>query len=156
MDAASLARKIKEIGDISKRGWTPLAFWADRGDIDVVRALLDKGVPVDGLTTEEVTPLQYASQNGHSDVVLLLIERGADVNFEGTRLSTPLMRACNGGHTEAIRILLEKGADPNYGKFCILFWGFLFLFWLFFFFSKGRTGARERAVFTVYQCLMVI
>eukprot|EP01135_Chromosphaera_perkinsii_P002005 Nk52_evm52s215 gene=Nk52_evmTU52s215 len=114
MDGKTLAQKIKQIGEVPKKGWTPLAFWAEKGEEDVVKALLEKDVDPDGVTTEGVTPLQYAAQEGHAGVVLLLLEHGAEIDSEGTRFSTALMRACNGGHLDVIRILLEKGADLNY------------------------------------------
>jgi ankyrin repeat protein len=90
---------------------TPLSRAVDRGLLDVVRALLEKGAnPNRG----SVPPLTRAL-NGprpNADVAILLIEKGADVT-EGTE--PPLILAIRSRQVSVIRALLAKGADPNLG-----------------------------------------
>jgi hypothetical protein len=58
-------------------GWI-LGQFALLGRTDVVRALLDAGMPVDTRGWSNFTPLDQAAMHGRSDTVRLLIERGAD------------------------------------------------------------------------------
>ena len=106
----------------------------EKGYLDIVKLLLDKGADVNLLTDDDVdaTLLYIAMDQGKSEMVELLIERGAVVDkhsFEyitGERVTiTPLLRAVsklNQGWVPAqtmfhyhdiIKILLEKGANVN-------------------------------------------
>src|SRR3954471_1807072 len=63
---------------------------AKAGDIDKVREMLDKGVPVD--TREDYT---------------------VDRDYYQQSEQTALMYAAGGGHLEVVRILLKAGANVN-------------------------------------------
>src|SRR5262249_47631356 len=70
-------------------GMDMLAAAAGGGNVDIVRFLLERGLPIEGpgkpgtgpfsRLTEEPTPLVCAAMNGHAAVVRLLLERGANV-----------------------------------------------------------------------------
>src|SRR5918996_452026 len=60
-------------------GWI-LGQFALLGQTDVVRALLDAGMPVDARGWSNFTPLDQAAMHGRTDTVRLLIERGADLS----------------------------------------------------------------------------
>lgn len=99
------------------RGVRPLHIAAAAGDAHAVRALLDKGVPVDVRDAGGKTPLHWAayldleaSAKGAS--IVALIERGADVNARSNGGSTPLHEAASAGNVIAVKILLKHGADP--------------------------------------------
>lgn len=84
---------------------------ARKGDAAAVKALLDKGAPIEAKTPYGVTPLFFAARNGHTEVVRLLVERGAQVNVTDTFYkSTALGWAAGSGHADVVRLLLEKGA----------------------------------------------
>jgi ankyrin repeat protein len=59
-------------------GWI-LGQFALLGRTDVVRALLDAGMPVDTRGWSNFTPLDQAAMHGRTDTVRLLVERGADL-----------------------------------------------------------------------------
>ena len=59
-------------------GWI-LGQFALLGRTDVVRSLLDAGLPVDTRGWSNFTPLDQAAMHGRTDTVELLIERGADL-----------------------------------------------------------------------------
>jgi ankyrin repeat protein len=59
-------------------GWI-LGQFALLGRTNVVRSLLDAGLPVDTRGWSNFTPLDQAAMHGRTETVRLLIERGADV-----------------------------------------------------------------------------
>jgi ankyrin repeat protein len=96
---------------------------AKRGDVNQVRELLAKGVPVD--TREdfdmpcEQTALMYAARNGCLEVVEVLLKAGASVaavdknagDSEGT--NTALHHAITSEDLAVLEALLNAGADAN-------------------------------------------
>jgi hypothetical protein len=81
------------------------------GDLAAVKALLDKGVPVDAKFRYDRTALSFAADRGHAEIVKLLLDRGANVNAEDTFYKvTPLFWAADHSHVEVVRILLARGA----------------------------------------------
>jgi ankyrin repeat protein len=57
------------------------------GQADIMEALLDYGVSVDGYNDSEITPLMSALENRHDDVVRLLCKRGANLAAEEEKLN---------------------------------------------------------------------
>lgn len=105
-------------------GWI-LGQFALLGRTDVVRALLDSGLPVDTRGWSNFTPLDQAAMHGRTETVRLLIERGADLHDcafdeEGP---TPLdcavwgvrnNRTADGDYPGTIRALLAAGAPTRH------------------------------------------
>ncbi len=92
----------------------PLLDAARRGEVEVVRSLLDGGADVNAARGDGLTALHAAAERGHLDVVKLLISAGAELDA-GTRIGryTPLHLAGRGGHGRVVGALVEAGADVN-------------------------------------------
>ena len=88
---------------------TPLMDAADRGDINAVKALLDKGEDVNEWNSG--TALMQASHKGHTDVVKLLIDRGANLNVMSSFGYSALGMAAATGQADTVKILIDKGAN---------------------------------------------
>lgn len=87
---------------------------AGRGDLDAVRALLDKGADPSSVNEDGVGGLFRASAEGHQAIVKLLLARGARVNQRFGPFGLTVLRiATQEGQTEVVRLLLAAGADPN-------------------------------------------
>ena len=86
---------------------------ADKGQLDIVKFLVKRGVDVDAKTMDGVTSLMYASQNGDIEIMEYLISKGADVNATPFNNVTPLIGAVRTGHYEAAEMLLEAGAKVD-------------------------------------------
>ena len=86
---------------------------ASKGHIDIVRFLLDKGVPVDAVGGKQGTPLQVAALDGQKDVVQLLLARKANTKVVSARFGTPLSAAAEKGHERTFQLLLNAGASIN-------------------------------------------
>lgn len=88
---------------------------AYRGNADIVRLLIDKGVAFDAKAPETKWPaLDAAAGQGHASIVRLLLDHGAkaDVRITGTD-ATPLIGAAGKGRNDIVKMMLEAGADVN-------------------------------------------
>ncbi len=95
------------------------------GRTDVVRSLIDAGIPVDSRGWSNFTPLDQAAMHGRAETVQLLIDRGADLedcafDDEGP---TPLdaavwgwrnNRAADGDYEATVAALVAAGAHTRH------------------------------------------
>ncbi|OLP91898.1 Ultraviolet-B receptor UVR8 [Symbiodinium microadriaticum] len=86
--------------DCTDVGATPMFIAAGRGNLEVVRILLEHQADPDKAQIENrATPLLMAASKGHSEVVRLLLEANADQDSDLTAGGvTPLLMACVRGH----------------------------------------------------------
>ena len=91
---------------------TPLINAVKKGDIDIVKNLLDNGADVnDFIYTDQESPLFKAATSGQIEMVKLLLKRGADI--EGSGGGAPLKHAAERGQAEVVQLLIQNGADIN-------------------------------------------
>ena len=88
---------------------SPLMLVALRGQVDLVKKLIDRGADVNKTGW---TALHYAATNGHLEIMNLLLEHHAYIDAESPNATTPLMMAAHYGSADAVRLLLSAGADP--------------------------------------------
>jgi len=86
---------------------------ASRGDLAMVRDLLDRGAVAAARNHYLLTALHWAVTLGHTQVVELLLERGTPINAQDAEGHTPLHMAAREGDAEMVMFLLEQGADPH-------------------------------------------
>ena len=84
---------------------TPLHLACQKGKVDVVRLLLDKGAAVDRADKDGATPLWIACCKGHVDVVRLLLDKGAVVHTQNHSPSSSPPQLV-GGVTDFVRKLI--------------------------------------------------
>ena len=75
-------------------GWTPLFFAADRGRVDVVRFLLERGANIYGALESGTTVLMVACIRGDLNVMRLLLTAGIDVEARDKLQQTALLAYC--------------------------------------------------------------
>jgi ankyrin repeat protein len=92
---------------------TTLSLAAEKGYLDVVKQLLEKGAAIETRSEFGYTPLFIAAESGQFEVVKWLLEKGAAVDAKDTDGATPLWVAAYAGHLNVLTLLLDKGADPN-------------------------------------------
>ncbi|KZV34939.1 ankyrin-2-like [Dorcoceras hygrometricum] len=86
---------------------------ARRGELELLKSLLDKGATTSFCDQYGLTPLHVASLKGHKDAVIMLIEFGADIECQDAEGHTPLHLAVEGGSTETVEVLINRGANVN-------------------------------------------
>lgn len=85
----------------------------NKGDMNEVVDLVNKGWDVNLKDPSNDTPLHWAAFRGYIEIVRLLLGKGADVNAKDSNNSTPLFLAATKGHIEIIKLLIDRGADVN-------------------------------------------
>jgi beta-glucosidase len=88
-----------------------MIYFAARGDMAKVEALVRKGIDVKAVDAQGGTALHYAAQEGHKDVVKLLLSKDADINAKDKDGKTPLEVALSQRRNDVVKLLLERGAD---------------------------------------------
>ncbi|HTH23905.1 MAG TPA: ankyrin repeat domain-containing protein [Vicinamibacterales bacterium] len=93
---------------------SPIAAAAQNGDREAVRALLKKGLDVNGAQGDGSTALHWAAIKGDAEMARMLIYAGANVRAT-TRIGayTPLYLAAKGGYADVVAVLLAGGADAK-------------------------------------------
>lgn len=88
--------------------------WEDavrRGDAEIVRDLLSRGIDPNARDRHGQTGLMLAAHAGHLAVVQHLIDAGADLNITAKFGLSALMLAVIAGHKEIAQALAGAGAD---------------------------------------------
>lgn len=92
----------------------PKSEWreaADKGEIETLKQLLEKGTPVDKPNETGTTALMTTAREGHLKAVQFLLDKGANVNAVNLAGMTAVHLAAMGNHTEVILLLLQRGAS---------------------------------------------
>ena len=112
---------------VTKSGETPLMNAVGYGDVELVKMLIARGVPVNAknissgkvrhgdIAMKELTALMFAAPFGSPEMVKTLLEAGADVKMRDGRGMTPLMFAVASDNQDArvVKLLMEHGSDVN-------------------------------------------
>lgn len=95
---------------------TPLQLAAKRGQIEIVRLLIQFGEDIKvGNCCEgrHSPPLALASEFGHEEVVRYLVDQGANVNGEKETYPIPIHGAARKCNFSMIQLLVSLGANVN-------------------------------------------
>lgn len=82
-ELAKVEEVLKSGSDIhqqDEQGWTPLNWAAGRGDLNMVKLLLDRGADVFRVGRDERTPYKISLAARHTDVARLLKEKEQTLN----------------------------------------------------------------------------
>jgi ankyrin repeat protein len=96
--------------DFAVKEWTLLQRAAYRGDLDVVKLLIESGADLSRSTSSAPPPLLIAAGQGQVAVVQVLLNAGADVNTRFGRW-TALAMASRRNQDTVRDLLIERGAQ---------------------------------------------
>jgi hypothetical protein len=91
-----------------------LLLAAQRNDVKLARALLERGMPVEARAINRATPLMIAASSGYIETIKLLVEQGANASLADEHGDTALMSAVRAGSLESVKLLLHASADVNH------------------------------------------
>jgi hypothetical protein len=87
-----------------------------KGDLALVKALLEKDPTLINLYANRTKPLHFATKLNQKDIAEYLISKGADINVnESSHLDfTPVTWAIRNGNKEMVEMFLNNGANLQY------------------------------------------
>ncbi len=101
-----------KINDQDKFGETCLTSASKRGDVEMVKALIEAGADVTaGASWPGQSPLIWAAEEGNRETLACLLDHGA--GKVQPHLDFALSTAARRGSLAAVRLLMERGANPN-------------------------------------------
>jgi hypothetical protein len=100
----ALLDKGVDINSKTRYGATALSYACDRGYLEVVTLLIERGADVNVKDTfYGATPIDWAAQNGHPDVARLLLDKGAK------GVDSVLMTGIGSSNVALVKVALDKG-----------------------------------------------
>ena len=103
----TLIEKKHDIGN------TPLKTASSKGNIEIVKILLQHKASIDEANNRGFTPLMSAAEGGHLDVVMLLLEHNANLQLTTNDGATALYIAIQYGQKDVVETLVSSGDKIN-------------------------------------------
>jgi ankyrin repeat protein len=83
---------------------TPLHTAAYKGNLNIVKTLIDEGIEINSLTKEGFTPLHAAAWSGNKNIVKFLLSKGAIIFIKNNAGFTASEIALSKGNTEIVKV----------------------------------------------------
>jgi len=91
---------------------TPLHLASQRGNVEVVRKLMQGGAGVNAVSRKGNSPLHNAAWEGMTEVVQVLLRGGADTKLRNGSSCTALDLATERHHEDILKLLAAQDKAP--------------------------------------------
>ncbi|EAY00648.1 ankyrin repeat protein, putative [Trichomonas vaginalis G3] len=102
---------LAEIPDLSNTGKNVLHQACEKGNLKLVKSLIECGCNKEFNNSITLTPLMTASIKGQLEIVKYLCSIGANIDARNKSNYTPLIFAAGEGHLEVVKYLISVGAN---------------------------------------------
>ena len=96
---------IDKGADVNQPGWTPLHYAATKGNIEIMRLLIENHAYLDAASPNGTTPLMMAAHYGTPMATKLLLEEGADPRIKNQVGLTALAFARQANKPESVQYI---------------------------------------------------
>jgi ankyrin repeat protein len=103
-----LSARGVDLNTRARNGDTALMIASYKGDVPMVKALLDKEAEPNNTGW---TALHYAAAIGNDEIVQMLLDASAYIDAGSPNNTTPIMMAARAGKILTVKLLLDSGAD---------------------------------------------
>lgn len=100
------------IENVGRLKVTPLMHAVQKGNMGIVKLLIEEGADINAQIDSGPTPLILAAQMGKTDIAKYLIEKGAMLGLSDKQEKNAIMWAAQSNQAEMVKALMEKGANP--------------------------------------------
>ncbi len=111
--ALEMVRSGADVNGAQGDGTMPLHWAVYQDDVELSRALLDRGAKPDAINDYGSSPLAEAVKIANVELVEMLLVAGADVESPNEDGQTALMLAARAGSIGIAELLIRRGADVN-------------------------------------------
>ena len=102
-----------DVNELQLDGSSPLLWAVNRGEVDLVKALLAKQADPNATNEFGANPLTEAAKVNNAEMVQMLLDAGAKVDSANPDGETALMLAIQAGNQPMFDALLNAGANVN-------------------------------------------
>ncbi|WP_409270056.1 ankyrin repeat domain-containing protein [Neobacillus sp. SCS-31] len=86
---------------------------AERGDVDEISRLIEKGANINAQDPNGRTPVMIATYNNDVTAAKVLIDAGADVDIRDNMKNNVFLYAGAEGYIDILKLAIKAGADPH-------------------------------------------
>jgi len=97
----------------NERGLTPAMSAAEKGELQLIKKLVDDGANLSLRTKEGMSVLHYAAMGNSPELISYLIEQGFNVNDRDKHNCEPLFYAISTQKIKCVQQLIQSGARVN-------------------------------------------
>jgi len=112
-DVGNFIRLKADLNVVNTKGMTAATLAAWKGNDNMLRFLLNKGVKVNRSDRWGNTALFWAAKGSGLETAVTLLNHGADVNVRNNYNQTSLMHAALFGQASMVQLLLDHGASTK-------------------------------------------
>ncbi|XP_071743998.1 death-associated protein kinase 1 isoform X5 [Lepeophtheirus salmonis] len=102
-----------DVNQTNKHGEGAVHIAAGLGQMDVLKALANKGANIGLVDNQGDSAVYWAARQGHEDIIQYLVSQGVHINQQNKHLDSAMHVACWHGFPKIVQTLCQAGANAN-------------------------------------------